>query len=178
LLDAPPEGFEIRPAADSDASGVIALYSACWGEHDGMILDTVGEMAHLNHIASHYERAGGAAWVIKRSVDSRDAGAVGIISASVAWRPIKDDGAQYFELQMLYVLPEARRVGIASYLVRMVENHLARAGVEELELWSDIRFTDAHRLYRSLGWRQLDETRHVDDLSDSTEFHFVRKLPR
>ena len=90
LLDAPPEGFDVRPAADSDASGVIALYSACWGEHDGMILDTVGEMAHLNHVASHYERAGGAAWVIERARGPRDpdAGAA-VISASVAWRPIR-----------------------------------------------------------------------------------------
>ena len=163
-----------------------------------MILDTVGEMAHLNHVASHYERAGGAAWVIERSVESRDeesrdAGAVPArISASVAWRPIKGDGekdagaqnenaknegGQHFELQMLYVLPEARRMGIASYLVRMIENLLTGAGVQELELWSDIRFTDAHRLYRSLGWQQLDETRHIDDLSDSTEYHFVKKLP-
>ena len=78
---------------------------------------------------------------------------------------------------MLYVLPEARRMGIASYLVGMVEKHLARMGVVELELWSDIRFVDAHRLYRSLGWRQLDETCDIDDLSDSTEYHFVKKLP-
>jgi putative acetyltransferase len=183
-FDAPPEGFDLRPAADSDASGIIALYSACWSEHEGMILDTVGEMVHLNHVASHYERAGGAAWVIERSGGSRsaDAGSTAI-SASVAWRPIGDErandgGSPYSELQMLYVMPEARRMGIASYLVRMVENHVARIGVEELELWSDIRFTDAHRLYRSLGWRQLDETRHVDDLSDSTEYHFVKKLTR
>ena len=105
-----------------------------------MILDTVGEMAHLNHVASHYERAGGAAWVIERNGGSRHPGAgATAISASVAWRPIRDDraeddgaqddgaqddGAEHSELQMLYVMPEARRMGIASYLVRMVENHV------------------------------------------------------
>ena len=55
LSDAPPEGFVLRPAADSDASGVIALYSACWGEHEGMILDTVTrgrlEMRRLAYLA-------------------------------------------------------------------------------------------------------------------------------
>ena len=95
------------------------------------------------------------------------------IAGSVAWRPIADDRA---ELQMLYVMPHARRNGLASHLVVMVEQHVSELGFGMLELWSDIRFTDAHRLYRGLGWEQLDETRHVDDLSDSTEFHFLKPL--
>jgi putative acetyltransferase len=166
MLERSPDGFEIRHAADSDADGVIALYAACWGEHDGMVLDTVGEMAHLNHVASYYEQAGGAAWVAEREGDAPVAG-------SVAWRPIGDE---HVELQMLYILPDARRQGLASYLVGMVERHVADQGIDVLELWSDIRFTDAHRLYRSLGWQQIDETRFVDDLSNSTEFHFRKHL--
>jgi putative acetyltransferase len=77
---------------------------------------------------------------------------------------------------MLYVMPDARRNGLASHLVFMVEQRVAGLGFGMLELWSDIRFTDAHRLYRALGWEQLEETRHVDDLSDSTEFHFLKPL--
>ena len=41
-VSARPQGFAVREAADSDADGVIALYAACWGEHEGMVLDTVG----------------------------------------------------------------------------------------------------------------------------------------
>jgi putative acetyltransferase len=176
----PPEGFAVRPATDSDAEGVIALYAACWGEHAGMILDTVGEMAHLNHVASHYARVDGFAWLAERGAIGRaEREAIGraergaSIAGSVAWRPVADDRA---ELQMLYVMPDARRNGLASHLVVMVEKHVSDLGFGMLELWSDIRFTDAHRLYRGLGWEQLNETRHVDDLSDSTEFHFLRPL--
>jgi putative acetyltransferase len=160
----PPQGFTVREALDSDADGVIALYASCWGEHEGMVLDTVGEMAHLNHVASHYARVRGFAWVAERGAS---------ITASVAWRPVADDQA---ELQMLYVMPDARRNGLASHLVVMVEQHVSDLGFGMLELWSDIRFTDAHRLYLGLGWEQLEETRHVDDLSDSTEFHFLKPM--
>ena len=173
MRDGPPDGFEIRDADDSDSDGVIALYTACWGEHDGMVLDTAGEMVHLNHVGSHYERAGGAAWVAKRALAAPGAGGV---VGSVAWRPIADELGERMELQMLYVMPDARRRGLASYLVRMVEGHMRDRGVEVLDLWSDVRFTDAHRLYRSLGWQQLAETRFVDDLSNSTEFHFRKRL--
>jgi putative acetyltransferase len=164
-----PESFSVRHAADSDAEAVIALYAACWGEYEDMILDTVGEMAHLNHVASHYRDAGGSAWVAERNAVDPPRRTVG---GSVAWCPVDD----HAELQMLYVMPDARRMGLASRLVAMVEKHVADLGFGELELWSDIRFTDAHRLYRALGWEQLDETRLVDDLSKSTEFHFKKSL--
>jgi putative acetyltransferase len=192
----PPEGFAVRQATDSDAGGVIGLYAACWGEHVGMVLDTVGEMAHLNYVASHYARVGGLAWVAERgAIDGAERGAIdgaervaiggaerraidgaergASIAGSVAWRPVADDHA---ELQMLYVMPDARRNGLASHLVVRVEQRVADLGFGMLELWSDIRFPDAHRLYRALGWEQLEETRHVDDLSDSTEFHFLKPL--
>jgi GNAT superfamily N-acetyltransferase len=161
-MTVPPEGFDVRQARDDDAASLISLYEACWGEYEGMILDTEDEMAHLNHVASHYRRLDGYAWIAERG---------GEIAGSVAWRPLDGGGA---ELQMLYVMPKARRKGLASFLVGMVEREIAEHQVPTIELWSDTRFTDAHRLYRSLGWQQLDETRYVDDLSKSTEFHFVK----
>jgi putative acetyltransferase len=175
----PPEGFSVRHAHDSDAEGVIALYAACWGGYEGMVLDTEDEMAHLNHVATHYEQAGGLAWVAEwtaRIVDEVAASwAPGgsSVAGTVAWRPLDDERV---ELQMLYVMPDARKRGLASYLVGIVETHVRNLGFEMLELWSDVRFKDAHRLYRSLGWEQLDETRFVADLSNSTEFHFLKSL--
>ena len=161
-MTTPPAGFRVREARDDDASELISLYDACWGGYEGMILDTEGEMVHLNHIATHYRDIGGYAWIAERH---------GHIAGSVAWCPTDGGGA---ELQMLYVMPNARRRGLASYLVGMVERDVAGHEVLALELWSDTRFTDAHRLYRSLGWVQLRESRYVDDLSKSTEYHFVK----
>lgn len=166
-----PEGFAVRPAEDADAGAVIDLYRACWGEYHDMVLDTDHEMAHLHRVASHYAALGGDAWVVVPADGSLSCPVAG----SAAFRPV--EGGRACELQMVYVMPRARRRGIASFLVRMVQDRIAASGCREMELWSDVRFTDAHRLYKSLGWTQLDETRYVDDLSKSTEYHFVRSLP-
>jgi GNAT superfamily N-acetyltransferase len=159
-------GLSLRPVEDIDAEGVIELYDACWGEYEGMILDTEVEMAHLHHVATHFSSLNGRAWVVESDGSQMEKGIVG----SVAWRPWDE---RRVELQMLYVLPRARRNGIASYLVRMVERDVADAGYPDLELWSDTRFEDAHRLYRSLEWSQPDETRYLGDLSESWEYHFL-----
>ncbi len=42
-------------------------------------------------------------------------------------------------------------------------------------LWSDTRFTNAHRLYLALGYGQ-GHTRSLGDISHSREFFFERAL--
>jgi len=54
-------------------------------------------------------------------------------------------------------------------LVRLAE----RAGARRL--WTDSRFTDAHRLYARLGWGPTGATRELHDLSATTELEFVRR---
>jgi hypothetical protein len=45
-----------------------------------------------------------------------------------------------------------------------------------MELWSDTRFLDAHRLYERLGYRRTGRTRELHDLSDTVEYEFDKPL--
>jgi putative acetyltransferase len=155
----------LRPALDTDGDGLVALVGGCFAEYDGCVLDTEHEMPHLLRVASHFAAAGGRAWVAE---------ADGVVVASVGCRPAP--GRAGLELQMLYVAAPWRRRGIGAGFVGLVEAEARRRAVTLVELWSDTRFTDAHRLYRSLGYEQLPETRELHDLSDTVEFHFVKKL--
>jgi putative acetyltransferase len=42
--------------------------------------------------------------------------------------------------------------------------------------WSDTRFTDAHRLYKRLGYQQTAEQRDLGDISNSSEYRFEKPL--
>jgi putative acetyltransferase len=55
-------------------------------------------------------------------------------------------------------------------------DYARRAGVRRMLLWSDTRFVEAHRLYRSMGFRQLDEPRDLHDSNNSVEYGFEREL--
>src|ERR1041384_5628160 len=48
-------------------------------------------------------------------------------------------------------------------------------GAMEIILWSDTRFVEAHRLYRSLGF-ELSGKRELQDLNNTTEFGFRKSL--
>ncbi|HEY7948942.1 MAG TPA: GNAT family N-acetyltransferase [Acidimicrobiales bacterium] len=155
----------MRPARDSDGGGLIELVGSCFSEYEGCVLDTETEMAHLLAVASHFASAQGRAWVAE--ADHR-------VVASIACRPAADPGG--LELQMLYVLAPWRRRGLGSRLVALVEGEARRRGSAFVDLWSDTRFTDAHRLYRSLGYRQAPGDRELHDLSATREYHFSKSL--
>jgi putative acetyltransferase len=80
------------------------------------------------------------------------------------------------ELKHLYVSKHVRRAGLGTAFVRLVEEEAARRRASFVELWSDTRFLDAHRLYERLGYTRLPDTRELDDLSNSIEFHFIKRM--
>jgi putative acetyltransferase len=160
-----PGGLHIRAARDEDAEGVMALVAACFSEYEGCILDT-GEMPHLLALATHFRDQGGGAWVVVRA---------GEVVGSVAWRPRPAAGS---ELHMLYVAADTRRHGLGTTLVALVEAAARGTGAITVDLWSDTRFLDAHRLYDRLGYVMNPETRELHDRSATVELHFTKALGR
>jgi len=161
----------IREARDSDADGLIRLVGACWAEYPGCVLDVDGEVPELRAIASHFRDRGGQFWVVD-AVEEVAAGIVGCVGAA----PANDAGG--WELLKLYVDPRTRRRGLGALLTGLVEDLAQASAGRFVELWSDTRFTAAHRLYERLGYARLAETRELHDLSNTIEYHYVKSLVR
>ena len=153
----------IRPVADSDAAALIELIEACWAGYPGCVLDIDGEEPWLRAPATSYAGWQGAMWVA--TLDN-------VVVACVGLKPHSD----HAELKSLYVASAARRRGLGERLSRLVEDEARRLGHRRMELWTDTRFADAHRLYERLGYLRLPDTRHLHDLSGSTEYHYEKDL--
>lgn len=160
----------LRPARDEDAEGLIALIGGCFAEYPGCAMDIDGIDSELKAIATNFSRAGGNFWVLE------DAASEGRIAASVGLSPsgTLEDGV--IELKKLYVSAEYRRRGIASRLLDLVLDEARALQAPAIDLWSDTRFVEAHAFYAHHGFAQLPETRELHDPSNTTEFHFIRKM--
>jgi putative acetyltransferase len=155
---------EIRYARDDDALDIIELLGSVFGEYQGCVLDVDGEMPELRRIASYAKEHGGAFWVAER--DGRIVGCCGYVVAA------EPSG---IELKKLYVHRRERKSGLGSVFADKVEE-LARAqGVAFIDLWSDTRFTTAHRFYERRGFVR-GGTRDLHDKSASVEFYFKKML--
>ncbi len=84
---------------------------------------------------------------------------------------VTDEGEGLFELHRLYVLASARRSGAGSELVRWVLDTAKAHGATRIELFSDIHFEDAHRLYERFGFR-CRRFRYAPDPWQSREWGF------
>jgi putative acetyltransferase len=160
----------IRDARDDDAEGLIALIGGCFDEYPGCVLDVDGEMPQLRAIATAFAEHGGRFWTAE--LDGAVVGCIGIAPAESSDAP----SARGVELKHLYVAKRARRMGLGTSLVALVEAQAASQGARFVELWSDTRFLDAHRLYEKLGYERSRTTRELHDLSYSVEFHFRKTL--
>ncbi|MBW3620019.1 MAG: GNAT family N-acetyltransferase [Actinobacteria bacterium] len=167
MPETPPVGHA-RPLRGDDTAAVIALIGGVYAEYPGCVLDLPGVDADLPRLRDAVEEAGGAFWVVERDRE---------VVACAGWAPHPVDGRPGGELKRLYVRADQRGSGLGRWLVERVERAAAEAGAETIELWSDTRFLDAHRLYTRLGYAPTGETRELHDPSDTTEYRFVRDLP-
>lgn len=161
-----PPGGRLRAPRDADADDLVALVGAAFDEHPGCVLDLDDLDADLLAWASHLAAAGAEGWVV---VDA-DHRVVAMVAAGRA------GATGPVELKRLYVDADQRRRGLGAALVALVEAWAADRGATVVELWSDTRFGDAHRLYERLGYRRGGETRQLHDPSDTTEVRYERRL--
>ncbi len=156
-----------RPVRDEDSAALIALIAGCWSEYPGCVLDVDAEEPWLRSPATAYAGTGGAMWVVQR-----DGAGDGTVLACVGLMP----HGGHAELKSLYVARAGRRQGLGGRLVALVEAEAVARGATTVELWSDTRFADAHRLYERLGYLRTGRRRELHDLSNTTEYHFAKPV--
>jgi putative acetyltransferase len=153
----------VRDALDSDSEQLVRLIREVFAEYPGCALDVDGEMPHLRRPASAFAAWLGRFWVAEQA---------GEVVACVGLAA--QDGTA--ELKHLYVAARARRQGLGGHLCELVEAEARRRGLQRVELWSDTRFLDAHRLYESRGYSRSSRTRELHDLSRSVERFYSKVL--
>jgi putative acetyltransferase len=155
--------WPIVAATRADAPGVIALIQRVFVEY-GWIWDEATEVPDLLRWSPHYEPPHGAFYVIRR--DGQVVGSAGVDRPAPATA----------ELHRLYLDPGVRGRGLGDALVETIVAWCRAQGLPRLVLWSDTRFTHAHRLYLRHGFRQTGERVLPQDVNQSREYHFERDV--
>jgi N-acetylglutamate synthase-like GNAT family acetyltransferase len=147
----------LRPTIPEDVPGILALIGEIYAEYD-CVLNAELEEQHLLEPGPYFRGHGGEFWVVEEE---------GKIVATAAVSLHEDSG----ELKTLYVHPSLRRQGWGRRLTTLTMDYARAAGKPKMILWSDTRFTDAHRLYRNLGFTETG-IRDLHDSNDTVEYGF------
>ena len=156
----------IRPATDADADSVIAVIDSCYREYDGCVLLVDEEEPELKSPASSFAAIGGSFWVAEDDAE----GVIGTIAVAPA------DAPGYARIHKLYVAKQARGRGLGSELCALAERAAQDFGADWMMLYTDTRFTEAHRLYERLGYNRLPGEQKRADASNSIEYLYAKIL--
>ena len=159
------ETLILRPVQMSDVPQVQRLIDEIFQEYDCK-LDALQEDTHLLAPGPYFRVHGGEFWVVARGAE---------ILATVAVKMLPPEAA---ELKTLYVAKSLRRHGWGRKLSELVMDYARARGRQRMILWSDTRFTDAHRLYEKLGFQATGEIRDLHDSNNSLEYGYTRRLAK
>jgi len=188
-------GFRIREATNSDVDGIVRVVKAVYDEY-GFTWDAEEYHADLYDPDAYYGQRGDVFLVAEslgrgksKEEGGREGGILGVIGlcfhdriTGVAGVTVLVDGkiraaGSDCSLERLYVHPEARRQGVGEALTREVVVRAKKARKSVMELWSDKRFGDAHRLYGRFGAMTIGD-RICHDPDQSPEWGLVIVLER
>ena len=158
------------------AQGAIQVVRAVFDEY-AFTWDEKGYHADLYDVPTHYFETNCPFYV------AINQGEVVGTAALDCFEPISNDHSEVLPriagcdcaLERLYVLPSARRLGIGSSLFEKVVAEAKRREKRRMEIWSDKRFGDAHRLYQRFGAKVVAD-RICDDPDVSPEWGLMLEL--
>ena len=164
-------GLLLRPALDSDVYAVLSIMAECFLQFPGCYFD-YNENSDVASPASTYAQKGGVYYILE-ALDGKIEACAGVKRAtpsSVA--PATDD----WELSRFYVRPVLQAAGVGTRLFKVMMAFVLARGGGSVIAWSDTRFTGAHAFYQKHGMQKLDLQRPIDDVSQSQEYAFFRKI--
>lgn len=173
----------IRLASRADEAAIQDVVHSVYDEY-GFTWDPDEYHADLYDLAAFYLDCGDLFWVCE--VGGKTVGCVALEffpAVGGAIGTVTEQGGKIrvsgtdCSLERLYVHPTARRMGVGSALTKHAIAEAAARGCEAMELWSDKRFGDAHRLYGRFGAEVVGD-RICDDPDVSPEWGLVLRLKK
>ncbi len=150
---------DIIPYETTHADGIVRVVSAVFDEY-GFTWESDGYCRDLYEIETHYLKCG-SFWTV---LDGETVvGCAGVLI----------DGDRG-ELHRMYLLSTHRGRGLGRGLLDTCMAYLRERGCRSMRAWSDVKLTDAHRLYRKLGF-VYDGQRICADPDQSVENGFLKE---
>lgn len=164
--------FDLRLATDASSHDAVSVIREVYEEY-GFTWDEGDYHADLYNIEEYYTSNNGLFWIAYHGSEAVGTAALerfravpGVQSSIVTIEGQLRIAGSDSALQRLYVRPSSRKVGLGSALMKRVVEEAQSSGCKLLEIWSDKRFAEAHRLYEKFGARLIgDRICHDPDQS-------------
>ena len=158
------EEIVLRPAQQGDMLQLISMIEKIFAEYD-MVFDAEEELPDFLAFDAYYKNSDDHLIVAEDAKAGTLAGCTALLFEEFAPR-----------LSRVYVAEAYRGRGIGWKLVDRAMQLAKEHGAEWIHLWTDTRFERAHEFYEQLGYEYTGRVRPLNDINDSYEYHYRKKL--
>lgn len=143
-----PSGYEIKSGSPGDQALLVKFMYLTYKE----MFPTQDNFSHLAETVNQYLGKQTPLWWVIPSKSSRQQEAVGCIWLGKAIDQVT--GLRTTHIFLLYVLPQYRRQGIATALMKQAQSWAIEQGDRQISLMVYSSNQQALKLYQSLGYQQ------------------------
>jgi putative acetyltransferase len=136
------QDFLIRPWQKGDGNSAAEVIASVLSEY-GLAWEPSGADRDVLQVEEYYLATGGEFWVIEHQDK---------VVGTGAYYPIKR-GKNAVEIRKMYLLPNARGVGLGKYLLQQLETAVASRGFQEIWIETASVLVEAVKLYESNGYQ-------------------------
>lgn len=136
------QDFHIRNWQASDRRIAFDLIGSVLAEY-GLTQEPNGADRDVLEVESHYLERGGEFWIVERNSK---------IVGTSAYYPISR-GQNAVEIRKMYLLAEARGVGLGGFLLKELERSIAQNGFEQIWIETASVLKEAVQLYERNGYQ-------------------------
>lgn len=173
--------LSIRLATNADVDEVVRVIRAVYDEY-GFAWEEGGYHADLYDLEGAYFQVGDLFYVAEWEGEMVGTAALELFpkipggqDTVVSHNGYRRVAGADCSIERLYVHPNGRRKGIGRALMARVVEDARDKGRTRMEIWSDQKFIDAHRLYERMGAKVVGE-RICDDPDESPEWGLILEL--
>ncbi len=152
----------IRPYRDGDDEDICRVIRNVFDEY-GFTWESGGYNVDTEDVKAFYLDGGGAFWVMESEGEIVGTGA------------IMPEGNGRCELCRLYLSKASRGKGWGKMFYEFIIAEAKKSGYREMEIWSDVKLVEAHRLYERSGARFVGQ-RICNDPDKSLENGYIYEL--
>jgi RimJ/RimL family protein N-acetyltransferase len=156
-----------RTLRPGDAEAIVALHDRVYrSEYDRNGTFVASVAASISRaVAAGWPESGGGVWLVELD---------GEVKGSLA---LTDEGDGMGRVRWVVLAPEVRGSGLMRQMLRELLERARAAGMTRLELETFSALTAAAHLYRTLGFRVIDERERDDWGPTITYQHYALRLP-
>ena len=156
--------MKLKVARNKDSDKIIKLIRKCFKDYKNCYLDVENDSPELKRIFTYFKSKKGKFWIYL----NRDK-----VIGCMGYLPHQKNE---IEIHKLYIDQKFRKRGLARKLMMKVEKIAKKTQKKKIILWTDTRFKEAHAMYKKLTYKKLAKTRKLNDISNTTEYYFEKKI--